>query len=119
MKLHTYYTITVDTHGKKNLSETEDPTPQDGFSREPLVYVDPDDDSIEDPNLPFSGVNVSFMGDHGTVAFLPVGESVSTELDLDNEMSVAGVYYYRTGVYNDDETHTGFDAIVWVAPDND
>lgn len=117
MELHTYYEITVDADGNNVLSKTDDPTIHDGYSREPLVYVDPDDDSIDNPNLPFTGVTVSFMGEYETVDFLPVGAKVTDELD--NQVSTAGVYYYRTGVYEPDETHTGFDAIVWVIPDSE
>lgn len=119
MELYAYYKITVDENGNNVLSKTDDPTIADGYSREPLVYVDPDDDSIDNPDLPFTGVTVSFMGEYETVDFLPVGAQVTDELD--NQVSTAGVYYYRTGVYEPDETHTGFDAIVavWVIPDED
>lgn len=119
MNLHEYYEMTVNAEGKNQFTKADDPTPQDGYDRSPLVYVDPDCDTIEDDTLPFTGVDIHFMGDNSSVIFLPSGNEVTTELDeeLENGVATAGAYYYRTGVYYTDENHTGFDAIVLVIPE--
>lgn len=117
VKLYEYYKYNATT---KTLSIVPDPWPEDGYSHEPLAYVDPDD-SAEDalafgiPNLPFNGIIYSWTGDCETEMIL---EGVDTGEELHNlpDLSERG-YYYRTGIYEDNEDYTGYDAIVWCEPE--
>lgn len=114
MKIYEFYKLTENADGTKSLVQVEDPLPKDGYSHEPLGYVDPDDgaDDCEEFEVPFNGVIYSFAGDCGTIGFVKEGAEVPTEM-LKDENIREGVYHYRTGIYEQDETHTGYDAVMW------
>lgn len=118
MELYEYYTYNVTDKGEIQVEKVEDPMPKDGYSHEPLVYVDPDGDELEDLGLPFDGVSINFAGDRHTVGIIR-SENVDPQL-LNTMMwgkeATPEAYYYRTGVYHEDETHTGWDAVVCVSP---
>lgn len=122
MKLYDYYRLVENADGIKELVQVEDPLPKDGYSHEPLGYVDPDDsaDDCEDNDVPFGGVIYSFAGDCGTIDFVKEGAEVPAEMFKDENIR-EGVYYYRTGIYEQDEedTHTGYDAVMWFQHESD
>lgn len=118
MKLYEYYQIVVNENGENVLELTEDPMPQDGYSREPLCYEDPDGDELEGMGYPFDGISTSFSGDHHTYKIVEGTDTVTID-DFEGEVSTAGVYYYRTGIYTEDEEYTGYDSVVCLIPDED
>lgn len=116
MKLYEYYKLVVNADGENELVLTEDPLPKDGFSHEPLGFVDPDDtaDDTADKDVPFDGVIYSFAGDCGTLDFVKEGEEVPMDFFKD-QVATAGITYYRTGIYIQakEDIHTGYDAVMW------
>lgn len=117
MKLYEYYKLITRTDGKRYFKVVADPMPDDGFAHEPLSYVDPDGDEIEEEaGLPFRGTIINFAGDKDTAEFIEENSIFNAD-DLREEEIRHDGYYYRTGVYHQNEDHTGYDAVLWVLPD--
>lgn len=121
MELEKFYRLEK-TNGVNRLIEVANPLPQDGYRNEPDGWVDIDGDEIDEEfirenDLPFSGVIYAFAGDCMTVEYVREGAEVDMSI-FDNETPRDGVYYYRTGIYeqgsrDEEDPHTGWDGVLW------
>ena len=128
MELEKFYRLEK-ANGVNRLIEVDNPLPQDGYRHEPDGWVDIDGDEIDEEfirenDLPFSGVIYAFAGDCMTVEYVREGVEVDMSI-FDGETPRDGVYYYRTGIYEEasgdeeEDPHTGWDAVMWFQHESD